>query len=258
MKNIHQYGVLFLLVAIGLMLPASSGAISLDKALDTAGKVLSPETTGSTGSSMTSSLTDSEIIAGLKEALSKAVDNSITFLGKPNGYLDNADVRIPLPDHLAKAHQMASAVGQGELADAFVASMNNAAEQAVPETVEIFTKAIKQMSFADAKGILEGPNDAATSYFQRTSTTDLAERIRPIVSKAMETVGVTQKYKDLTSGVTSVGAMLDQNWFDLDGYVTNKAIDGLFVIMAQEEGKIRENPVARTTDLLKKVFGSVN
>jgi hypothetical protein len=252
-KTGSRVAALLLLTAL-LLMPASSRAISLEGVLDTANKALSP----ADSSSGASSLSNSDIVAGLKEALNKAVDESVAFLGKPGGFLDNPEVRIPLPGSLSKAQQIAEAAGKGELATAFIESMNNAAEKAVPETVDVFTKAIKAMSIEDAKGILDGPDDAATSYFKRTSTTDLTERIRPLVSSAMKTVGVTQRYKELTSGVASIGAMMGKDWFDLDGYVTEKTVAGLFKVMAEEEAKIRENPAARTTDLLKKVFGAVN
>ncbi|MGE4292444.1 MAG: DUF4197 domain-containing protein [Desulfovibrio sp.] len=249
-------GVALLLLAVLTFQPATSWGISLDSVLDKANKALSATDSGS--SSSTTGLSTSEIIAGLKEALNKAVDESVDSLGQTGGFLDNAKVRIPLPGSLSKAQQLAEAAGQGELADAFVESMNSAAEKAVPETVDIFTKAIKAMSFEDAKGILEGSDDAATSYFKEHSTNDLTTLIRPLVSQAMETVGVTQRYKALTSGVSSVGALLGKDWLDLDGYVTEKTVAGLFTIMAEEEAKIRENPAERTTELLKKVFGAVN
>lgn len=208
----------------------------------------------------TSALTDAETIGGLKEALDKAVQTAISFLGQPGGYLNNADAFIPVPDNLRTAEKILRAVGQDQIADDFITSLNNAAEEAVPETVEIFTKAIDQMTFEDAQGILNGPDDAATQFFQRTSTEELTQRILPIVQKSTDSVGVTRKYKAFMSGGTSLNPLSsgEASPADLDAYVTDKAIDGLFVYMAKEEKAIRENPLERTTDLLKKVFGTLD
>ena len=253
--NVWSTATVFLVLAASCLMPGTIHGFSLDKALKTADQAL-----GNTASPQTSAsgLSNSDIIAGLKEALNVAVDKSVDFLGKPGGYLDNAEVRIPMPSHLSTTEKLARAMGQENLADEFISSMNHAAEKAVPETVSILGNAIKTMSVEDAQGILNGPDDAATRFFERTSSAELAERIRPIVSKTMESVGVTQDYKAFTQGAASLGALLNQNWFDLDGYVTDKAVKGLFTIMAAEEKRIRENPLARTSDLLQKVFGSVN
>ncbi|BBD07453.1 DUF4197 domain-containing protein [Desulfovibrio ferrophilus] len=210
-----------------------------------------------TGTSATSALSSDEVISGLKQALNVAVDKATSSLGSPGGYLDNLDVRIPMPSSLTRAEQMARGLGQDKLADEFITSMNRAAEQAAPETVSIFSNAIRKMSFADARAILNGPDDAATKYFERTSSAALIKRIRPIVEKATDSVGVTSKYKSFMGGVSTLGAVTGMQVDDLDGYVTDKATEGLFLMMAREEKMIRDNPVARTTDLLRKVFGSV-
>lgn len=233
--------------------PASSGW--LDVAKDIAGKTVSDD---SQSSSAQSSLTDTDIISGLKEALGKAVDNAIGSLGQSGGYLNNLDVKIPMPDSLQTAEKAARAVGQDELADEFIASMNSAAEQAVPETVAIFTEAIKNMSFDDARSILNGSDDAATSFFKENSSAALFDMILPIVEKATDAVGVTSSYKSMMSSVTMFGNAVGMETTDLDSYVTDQAIAGLFTVMADEEKAIRENPAQRTTDLLKKVFGSLD
>lgn len=216
------------------------------------------EQTGLLERSAAESLSRSEIVQGLKAALDKGVDNAVDFLGRPGGYLDHKAVRIPVPDELATAASLARAAGQGERVDAFVASMNRAAEKAVPEAVEVFTAAISQMSFADARKILDGPDDAATKYFRRTSETELTERFAPIVDQATDAVGVTRAYKNLTSALGPGAAAAESFAPDLNAYVTDKALDGLFHKIAQEEKKIRENPAARTSELLKKVFGATN
>lgn len=204
------------------------------------------------------SLTSDEMVAGLKEALNVAVKQAVAALSQTGGYLDNVDVRIPLPDTLQTADKMARKVGLTQYSDQFIESMNRAAEKAAGETVEVFTQAITQMTFEDAKAILNGADNAATKYFEKTSTGELTTRIRPLVEEATASVGVTKAYKNYASKLSALGPLVSTDVSDLDGYVTTKAIDGLFVIMAEEEKKIREDPVARTTDLLKKVFGATN
>jgi hypothetical protein len=149
------------------------------------------------------------------------------------------------------------AVGQNQLADEFVATMNHAAEQAVPVAANVFAGAITNLTVDDAKSILTGPNDAATQYFRKTSGTQLHAQFLPIVQQATAKTGVTAAYKNLLQKAGPVASLLGKDAGDLDGYVTTKALDGLFKMVAAEEQKIRANPVARTTDLLQKVFGSV-
>jgi len=215
-----------------------------------------PESVTKAVSPSSSGLSTTDIVAGLKEALVKGASNASSSLGALGGYLDNPLVRIPMPDSLAKVEKAARMAGQDQLADEFITSMNRAAEQAAPEALDIFTKAIKAMTFQDAKAILNGPDDAATRYLEKTSSGDLMERFRPIVEKATASVGVTRRYKELTGGLSSLASLTGTQVDDLDGYVTDKAVAGLFAVMAQEEKDIRENPAARTSDLLKKVFGS--
>lgn len=210
-------------------------------------------------------LTADEMTKGLKEALTKGAKGAITNLGRPDGFLKNLDVKIPLPETLKKVESAARLAGQGQLVDDFTISMNRAAEQAVPAGLNILADSITKMSIADAQAILKGPPDAATQYFKRTSETALAEKFRPIITKATDSVGVTQKYKDLTGKfgqAQALGSLFGSKKsstpgaLDVDGYVTGKAMDGLFKMIAAEEKSIRANPAARTTDVLKKVFGS--
>jgi hypothetical protein len=203
-----------------------------------------------------SGLSNDEMIEGLKEALSVGVDRAVNFLGQPGGYLNHETVRIPMPDSLQNGAKVARTLGKDELVDDFVVSMNQAAERAVPEAVEVFTDAIREMTFEDAEKILNGPDDAATRYFERTSSDDLTARFLPIVDKATDEVGVTRKYKDFTDSLGPATNLMDMRALDLDAYVTEKGLDGLFLVLAREEKKIRENPAARTTEILKKVFGS--
>ena len=146
--------------------------------------------------------------------------------------------------------------GQGKKVDEFVASMYHAAEKAVPVAIDVFVDAIKQMSFDDARKILfSGQDDSATQFFRRTSEENLRTKFRPIVEEFTEKTGVTQKYKAMVSKYGFASRLLGQDATDLDGYVTQKALDGLFLLVADEEKKIRKNPLGRTTDLLRKVFG---
>jgi hypothetical protein len=213
-----------------------------------------------------SALTQDQMVGGLKEALAKGVEHAITNLGQSGGFLDDLDVRIPMPESLQKIDKTAHAIGQGRLADDFVTSMNRAAEQAVPEAASVLGDSIRQMTVADAKAVLTGTNNAATEYFRRTSTTQLQAQLLPIVKNATEQVGVTKAYKQMTEkvnlgGLRSLGGFGSStsgpDTLDVDAYVTRKALDGLFVKIAEQEKKIRENPLARTTDLLQKVFGAV-
>lgn len=206
-------------------------------------------------------LTQDQMAGGLKEALGKGVTQAVTTLGKQNGFLGDAAVKILMPPSLQRAEKALRAVGQGALADEFITSMNRAAEQAVPEAAAVLGDSIKQMSIADAKSVLTGGNTAATDYFRRTSEGTLRERLLPIVKSATEKAGVTNSYKQMSTRATKAlgplgGAMLGAQVPDLDTYIANKALDGLFLKIAEQETLIRQNPVARTTELLKQVFGA--
>jgi hypothetical protein len=201
-------------------------------------------------------LTQGEIADGLKEALSTGVERAVSELGRDGGFLNNLNVRIPMPESLQTVERALRSLKQEKLADDFVATMNHAAEKAVPEAASIFAGAIRQMTVEDAKAILTGHDDAATQYFRRTSEARLTEAMRPIVQKATEQAGVTASYKALMQHAGPAAQFLGQQAVDLDSYITQKATDGLFKMVAAEEKRIRENPVARTTDLLKKVFGA--
>jgi hypothetical protein len=222
-------------------------------------------TNGSSGA--LSSLTDGQVADGLKEALGNGVAHAVASLGHNNGFLTNLNVRIPLPGKLQSVEKLLRKAGENKLVDDFEGSMNHAAEQAVPVASDIFGDAIKQMSITDAKNILTGPDDAATQYFRRTTQTNLFTAFYPIVQKATDQVGVTEKYKAMMakfnslSSLQSFGSLLGKNsdvlgTTDLDTYVTNKGLDGLFKMVAAEEKNIRANPAARSTDLLKSVFGA--
>jgi len=207
-------------------------------------------------SSRQTSLSNTDISRGLKDALTQGVRNAVSDLGRQNGFLDNARVRIPLPSNLQRTEKALPAVGQGRRVDEFVAAMNHAAEEAVPVAVDVFMDSIKQMSFNDARNILfSRQDDAATQFFRRTSEDRLRDEFRPIVERFTEQVGVTQKYKQMMGQYGFLGRVVGQDASDIDWYVTEKALDGLFMLVADEERRIRRDPVGRTTAILRTVFG---
>jgi hypothetical protein len=219
-------------------------------------QALSGKSAAQQGSAPAAALTQGDMVGGLKEALAKGAQEAITKLGKKDGFLKNAEVAIPMPESLKKVDKLLRKLGQDKMADEFVATLNHAAEQAVPEAATLFADSIKQMSVEDAHAILKGPDNAATEYFRKTSGTKLAERFKPIVQAATDKAGVTSSYKELLDKAGPLAKALGKDT-DLDTYVTDKTVDGLFKMIAAEEKLIRQDPVARTTDLLKKVFGSV-
>ena len=224
--------------------------------------------------SVVSGLDNSTIASGLKEALKKGVNFAASSLGKNNGYLNNSLVKIPLPENLAKAEKIVRKFGGNKVADNLINSMNGAASKAAPKTVKIFMKAIDKMSLSDAKKILSGNKDAATEYFKTHTSTSLEKMISPIVDKTMQENSVAKYYDTFNgyyknygkkyvqnSGVMSIAKSFGADSYlpgdnpeNLNKYVTDKAIDGLFKMIAKEEADIRTNHVARTTSLLKKVF----
>jgi hypothetical protein len=202
-----------------------------------------------------SSLSEADVIAGLKQALSHGTRSAVDFLGRKNGFLDTPRVHIPMPDSLQMVERGLRSAGQGRYADEFIATLNHAAEQAVTGATPIFVKAIKSMTIADAWNILNGPDNAATTYFRGHTSDALYKRFLPVVSRATAKVGVTSAYKRLVNELGPLGGLVDTESLDLDAYVTRRSLDGLFLILAEEEKRIRENPAARTTELLRKVFG---
>lgn len=220
-----------------------------------------------------SGLTSGQIDAGLKEALSIGAERAIALLGKTDGFLKDKSVRIPLPDTLDKVAGVARSMGQNELVDEFELTVNRAAEKAIPETLDIVKQVVEGMTLKDAQGILNGSDDAATQYLRKKGGPKLIKRIKPLISEATDAVGATSAYKNLVAvgqdqlgGVANslggtlgslgqmAGGMVDSGSLDLDSYVTDKTLDGLFLKLAAEEKKIRKDPVARSTDLLKQVF----
>lgn len=189
------------------------------------------------------------------DALALGVQRAIELLGREGGYLHDPLVHIPVPEKLAKLEELARKFGQDKYADRFIASMNKAAERAVPETSRILLDSIKSLNVEDARAIVTGDKNAATEYFRRSGSERLREAIRPLVSEAMEQTRVTRHYKKFVKKTAFLSAYVDTSALDLDDYVTEKALDGLFLKLAEEEARIRSDPVARGTDILKSVFG---
>jgi hypothetical protein len=202
-----------------------------------------------------STLDPATAAAGLKQALEHGTQQAVALLGREDGYFGNPRVKIPLPDKLARVEKTLRKLGQGKTADEFILSLNRAAEAAAPEARAIFLQVIRQMTIADALGIVRGPRDAATRYFRERSEGTLKEKFLPIVAAATSQVGVTQRYKQFLRDAGPVASLFDVRSLDIDDHVTQKALDGLFLMVADEEKRIREDPVARTTELLRKVFG---
>ena len=197
---------------------------------------------------------DSTIVSGLKEALTIGTDNAVKDVSQVNGYFGNEMIKILMPEKIQKVANVLRQVGYQKEVDDFILSMNRAAEKAAPMATSYFVGAIKEMSFDDARKILNGGDTAATEYFKRKTSDKIATSFRPVISSSMNEVGATKKYKDMMGKYESL-PFVDKESLDLDGYVTNKAVDGLFYMVGEEEKKIRTDPAARVTDLLKKVFG---
>jgi len=194
--------------------------------------------------------------AGVKEALAKGADYAVASLGKDNGFLGNSKVKIPLPGYLQKAEKGLRMFGLGKQADELIENMNHAAENAVAEARPILTESIRKMSVQDAKGILTGGEDSVTQYFKRTSTEQLTRKFTPIVKAATKKVQLAEQYNQFAGKAASSG-LIDKKDADLDSYVTQKAMDGLFLMIAEEEKKLRSNPLGAGSNLLKKVFGAL-
>jgi len=247
-----------------LLLGSVSAPLAHADLLDLLGLRKNPADTNTASSTSLAALSQDQVAGGLKQALAKGLDQAIARLGHDGGFLTNLEVHIPMPEKLHAIERTLRSLGQDKLADDFVATMNHAAEQAVPEAAPVFADAVKQMTIADAKAILLGTNDAATAHFKSVTQTNLAARFRPIVQKATAKTGATAAYKNMMGKIGSsklggvVAELFNQDTLDLDSYVTDKALDGLFKMVADEEKRIRQNPTARTTELLQKVFGSIS
>ncbi len=201
-------------------------------------------------------LSSADASGGLKEALTQGAGKAVAALGRPDGFLGNARARIPLPESLQQVEGMLRMFGMGKQADELVTTMNRAAEAAVPGAKALLVNSVKQMSVEDAKGILAGGDDAATQYFKRTTSGPLTEKFRPIVKKAMQKVRLAEKYNQLAGKAASYG-LLSAEDANLESYVTQKTLDGLYLMIADEEKAIRADPAGAAGRLARKVFGAL-
>ena len=194
--------------------------------------------------------------SALRAALTQGAKAAVSKLGVTDGFLGNPEVKIPLPGKLQKADKLLRMLGMGQKADDLVTSMNRAAEAAVPEAKTLLVDSVKQMSVTDVASILTGGPDAATQYFKRTTSTKLTERFVPIVRKTTAKTDLAQRYNELGSQLAQY-KLIDSKDASIENYVTQKALDGLFVMMAKEEASIRANPLGQASGLLQKVFGAL-
>ncbi|HET9285510.1 MAG TPA: DUF4197 domain-containing protein [Candidatus Angelobacter sp.] len=195
------------------------------------------------------------VAAGLKEALTVGTRNAVASTGRVDGFLKNAAIKILLPEKLRGIGKGLRAVGMGQQVDSLEVGMNRAAEQAAPAARQIFINAVKQMTISDARQILSGGDTAATDYFKSKSTDQLTAAFAPIVHQSMENVGVVRQYNKLMQNPLA-GELAQNKDFDLDQYVVGKTMDGLFYMIGEEEKKIRHDPAAQTTALLREIFGN--
>ncbi len=209
---------------------------------------------GVAGKGGAASLTTDQASGGLKEALSRGISTSVSSTGRPGGYFENPAIKILMPARLQRVEQAMRVAGMGPQVDSFVKSMNAAAEEAAPAAKAILLDALKAMTFSDAKSVVTGGKTAGTEYFKRTTTEQIQTAFRPIVEKSMAKVGVTQQFQALMASAPKLPFFKTPD-LDVNQYVLDKATDGLFTVMGQEETKIRTDPAAQVTPLLRTVFG---
>jgi len=201
-------------------------------------------------------ISDRDAINGLKQALTSGAQAAVAKLGKQDGFMSDSRIKIPLPPSMKRAEAMMHSIGAGKQADDLVLRMNRAAEAAVPQAKPLLVDAARKMTVQDAKGILTGGPDSATQYFKRATSEPLAQKFKPIVRKAMAKVKLAEAYNEIAASGAKFG-LVKQEDVNLEDYVTRKALDGLFVGIADEEKKIRENPAAAASSIVKKVFGAL-
>lgn len=210
-----------------------------------------------TGAASSGNLSDQDVTRGLKDALVEGAVKAVGLLGRSDGFLKNDKVRIPLPDSLIKAESVLKVMGQGKRVEELKVSLNRAAEAAVPEAKTLLVDAIKNMSVEDAKGVLTGGEDSATQYFRKATGAKLHERFLPIVGSTVNKYKLSAQY-DRIAGTAAQAGLIGKEQANMTEYVTNKALDGLFLMIAEEEKAIRQNPLGRSSEYIRKVFGSLN
>lgn len=249
MRNVLA-GIMVLAVLFG----GAARANLLDKAKDLLNKDKGGAAKQSSTAASPAAKDEKTVAAGLKEALTIGSQKAVEAVAKQDGYFGNPKIRIPLPDNIRKAERMLRKAGLAKQVDEFVLTMNRAAEKAAPVARDIFIGAVKEMTVTDALGILRGGDTAATEYFRARTGDKLYRAFKPGVSKTVQEVGVTRAYQSLVDQAKKTRLVKDES-LDLDHHVTTKALDGLFYMVGEEEKRIRKDPVARVTDLLKQVFG---
>jgi len=202
------------------------------------------------------SISNADAVSGLKQALTDGSAAAVAGLGVENGYFGNPKVKIPLPPSLQRVEGAMRLMGMKKQADELVLSMNRAAEAAVPEAKALLVDSVKKMSVQDAKGILTGGDTAATDYFRRTTEAQLTQRFLPIVKKATDRVGLAQQYNSLAGQGAAIG-LIKEDQATIERYVTKKALDGLYLMIAEQEKSFRANPLGATSNIVKKVFGAL-
>ncbi len=202
-----------------------------------------------------SDLSSDTIANGLKEALEVGTRKAVENVSKEGGYLNNPEIRIPFPPRVQQAAGLMRQLGLNKMADDFEQSINRAAEKAAPQATSIMIDAIRSMSIDDARNILNGESDAATRFFEDRTRGKLAGLFKPIIDTSLNEVGATRYYNQLDDKLSSVPVVGQELDMDLQDYVTDQALNGLFIMLAQEEQKIRDNPAARTSEILQQVFG---
>ena len=201
-------------------------------------------------------ISNRDAVNGLKQALTNGTQAAVAKLGKQDGFMNDPRIKIPLPPSMKRAEAVMHSIGAGKQVDDLVLRMNRAAETAVPQAKSLLVDAAKKMTVQDAKGILTGGDDSATQYFKRTTTEPLAQKFKPIVKKAMAKVKLAEAYNEIAASGTKFGLVKEED-ANLEDYVTRRALDGLFVGIADEEKKIRQDPKAAASSIVKKVFGAL-
>ena len=211
---------------------------------------------GNAAAATIADLSNAEAVRGLKQALNDGSAAAVARLGVENGYYANPNVKIPLPPSLQRVERGLRAFGMRRQADELVLTMNRAAEAAVPEAKQLLVDAVKTMSVQDAKGILGGGDTAATEYFQRSTRSQLGQRFLPIVKQATDRVGLAQQYNALAGQGVALG-LVKEDQASIESYVTQKALDGLYFMIGEQEKAFRQDPVGATSDIVRRVFGAL-
>jgi hypothetical protein len=243
------------ILAAGLTVAVPAHAFDWNEMLK--GVLSQPATQPAAGGSGVDALSNADINAGLKEALTRGAETAVTQLGQKDGFFGNPKLKIPLPPKLKKAEKAMRMFGMGPQADELILSMNRAAEAAVPEAKTLLVGAVKEMTLEDAKGILTGGQTSATDFFRRKTEGKLTERFQPIVKASTDKVGLAQQYNRY-AGMAAQYNLIQSNHANIEQYVTQQALDRLYTVIGEKEAAIRANPLQAGSELLKKVFGAVS